>query len=363
MACASSLPRVEKFDPNLHQAMFEVPNPRGSQRTGGPGRAGWLCHRRTRAASGHGRCRKGWSQAGSALRIRFPRRARIRRRRADRATPDHCRTACMMRALHRHILYRGVLAGLALMAALAAVACSDRLDQTRVSLCRMSLPALNPPGSEIRIVRVQAGESERSIRIDYMISNAPVPGRQALATSGPRRGFIGMRLQPRALLRDRTAPREHRHRKRARQRSFRLSAATFFWAAHARGDRRRSRSLTAAQPAPIRGNRIIVSGQGIGGRRNAGADRGYWHQTASRHLHDSSQRTRPTGIGRCIASVRDLVDEVVLVDSGSRDETVAIARSPRRAGRAQCLAGATGPRSAFAEGQARNDWILNLGCG
>lgn len=95
-----------------------------------------------------------------------------------------------MRALPRHILYRGVLAGLALVAALAATACSDRLDQTRVSLCRMSLPALNPPGSEIRIVRVQAGESERSIRIDYMISNAPVPGLHARAISGPRRGFI-----------------------------------------------------------------------------------------------------------------------------------------------------------------------------
>jgi hypothetical protein len=84
----------------------------------------------------------------------------------------------------------GGLTALALVVALAASACSQRLDETRVSLCRMTLPALNPPGSDIRIVRVQAGEGERSIRIDYMVSNAPLPGLHARATAGPRRAFV-----------------------------------------------------------------------------------------------------------------------------------------------------------------------------
>lgn len=101
-----------------------------------------------------------------------------------------------MRAASRHTPCRRALAALALGLALAAAACAQPLDETRVSLCRMSLPALNPPGSDIRIVRVQAGEGERSIRIDYMISNAPLPGPQARATSGPRRAFIECGFSP-----------------------------------------------------------------------------------------------------------------------------------------------------------------------
>jgi glycosyltransferase involved in cell wall biosynthesis len=70
--------------------------------------------------------------------------------------------------------------------------------------------------------------------------------------------------------------------------------------------------------------------------------------------HDEEDR-----IERCIRSVRDLVDEVVLVDSGSADETVA---------RAEALGARVihhdwpgyGPQKRFAEDVARNDWILNL---
>ena len=64
-------------------------------------------------------------------------------------------------------------------------------------------------------------------------------------------------------------------------------------------------------------------------------------------------------IGRCIASVRELVDEVVVVDSGSCDETVAIARSLGARVVHNAWPG-YGPQKRFAEDQARNDWILNL---
>lgn len=64
-------------------------------------------------------------------------------------------------------------------------------------------------------------------------------------------------------------------------------------------------------------------------------------------------------IGRCVASVRDLVDDVVVVDSGSRDDTVAVAEA--------CGARVIhnpwpgyGPQKRFAEDAARHAWILSL---
>ena len=52
-------PEGEKFDPNFHQAMFEVPNPDVAGQHRRPGRAAGLFDRRARAASGHGRRRQG----------------------------------------------------------------------------------------------------------------------------------------------------------------------------------------------------------------------------------------------------------------------------------------------------------------
>lgn len=64
-------------------------------------------------------------------------------------------------------------------------------------------------------------------------------------------------------------------------------------------------------------------------------------------------------IGRAIRSVVDWVDEVVVIDSGSEDETVLVASE----------AGARvlyhpwpgyGPQKRFGEEQCRNEWLLNL---
>ena len=55
-------PQGQKFDPNLHQAMFEIPNaevPNGTVAAGGPVR---LRDRRPRAAPGPGRRRQGRSE-------------------------------------------------------------------------------------------------------------------------------------------------------------------------------------------------------------------------------------------------------------------------------------------------------------
>ena len=64
-------------------------------------------------------------------------------------------------------------------------------------------------------------------------------------------------------------------------------------------------------------------------------------------------------IERCIRAIKGIVDEIVVVDSGSKDDTIA---------KSQALGAKTffhawdgyGPQKRFAEDCASNDWILNL---
>ena len=64
-------------------------------------------------------------------------------------------------------------------------------------------------------------------------------------------------------------------------------------------------------------------------------------------------------IGRAIDSVRGLVDEILVVDSGSTDGTQALAEKRGARVVANIWTG-YGPQKRFAEDAARNDWILNL---
>ncbi|MBA5778303.1 glycosyltransferase family 2 protein [Stappia sp. F7233] len=64
-------------------------------------------------------------------------------------------------------------------------------------------------------------------------------------------------------------------------------------------------------------------------------------------------------IGRAIDSVIDLVDEVIVVDSGSTDGTPAVAQA-RGARVVHNDWPGYGPQKRFAEEQCRNDWLLNL---
>jgi glycosyltransferase involved in cell wall biosynthesis len=64
-------------------------------------------------------------------------------------------------------------------------------------------------------------------------------------------------------------------------------------------------------------------------------------------------------IERCIAAARDIVDEVVVVDSGSTDDTVAKAEALGAKVFFHAWDG-YGPQKRYAEDCAANDWILNL---
>jgi glycosyltransferase involved in cell wall biosynthesis len=64
-------------------------------------------------------------------------------------------------------------------------------------------------------------------------------------------------------------------------------------------------------------------------------------------------------IGATILAVRELTDDLILVDSGSRDGTVEIAASLGARVIANDWPG-YGPQKRFAEDQCRHNWVLNL---
>lgn len=65
-------------------------------------------------------------------------------------------------------------------------------------------------------------------------------------------------------------------------------------------------------------------------------------------------------LGATLAAIKDLADEIIVVDSGSTDDTVEIARSHG----AKCITNAPfpgyGPQKSIAEKACKNDWVLNL---
>lgn len=61
------------------------------------------------------------------------------------------------------------LAGALLLWLAAGSGCDTALDARRATLCRRAVPALAPPGAEIGLLRVGAGASRSSVRVDYRV--------------------------------------------------------------------------------------------------------------------------------------------------------------------------------------------------
>jgi glycosyltransferase involved in cell wall biosynthesis len=71
-------------------------------------------------------------------------------------------------------------------------------------------------------------------------------------------------------------------------------------------------------------------------------------------------RNEADRLPRTLEAVRDLADEIILVDSGSTDETVDVARGFGAAVFVNAPFPGYGEQKRFAEAKCRNDWVLNI---
>ena len=84
--------------------------------------------------------------------------------------------------------------GALLAAAILLAGCRERVDEAEARLCRMTLPALNPEGADIRVTRLAAARGEPGIRIDYMVAIPASIGMRS--RTGPRRAYVICRFDP-----------------------------------------------------------------------------------------------------------------------------------------------------------------------
>ena len=74
---------------------------------------------------------------------------------------------------------------LGLVALLALTACESSIDRQRATTCRRAVPALAPPGTAVKILRIGAGPTPDDLRVDYAVTGqATLAARQRWVTCG-----------------------------------------------------------------------------------------------------------------------------------------------------------------------------------
>lgn len=68
---------------------------------------------------------------------------------------------------------------------LALNGCASSVDGQRTTTCRRAVPALAPPGTSVRILRIGTGATPNELRVDYAaVGQATVAARQRWVTCG-----------------------------------------------------------------------------------------------------------------------------------------------------------------------------------
>jgi hypothetical protein len=62
---------------------------------------------------------------------------------------------------------------LGLVALLGLAACESSVDRQRAAICRRVVPALAPPDTSLKLLRVATGATYDEVRVDYAVSGRP----------------------------------------------------------------------------------------------------------------------------------------------------------------------------------------------
>jgi hypothetical protein len=80
-------------------------------------------------------------------------------------------------------------------ALLGLAACESSVDRQRAMICRRAVPALAPPDTEVRLLRIGAGATPDELRVDYAVAGRPgQAARQRWVTCrfGPGAELLGL---------------------------------------------------------------------------------------------------------------------------------------------------------------------------
>ena len=86
-------------------------------------------------------------------------------------------------------------AGFGLVALAFLASCESSVDRQRAAICRRAVPALAPPGSAVKILRIGAGPTPDALRVDYAVTGQTTQAarqRWLVCGFGPGAGLLAV---------------------------------------------------------------------------------------------------------------------------------------------------------------------------